>query len=331
MATGPLGIAVSGGGDSLALLLLSADWARQAGRELIAFTVDHRLRPDAAAEAAGVADICAGLGIPHRTLVWDSPVPRQAAARRARHALMAEALKDAGGDHLLLGHTADDQAETFLMRARQGSTWYGLAGMQPRALSPAWPEGAGVWIARPVLSVSRETLREELRRRGLGWTEDPSNENPAFERVRVRRLLQAHPQLKARVLVCQGKVQRLRSLEDRLVARWMADCVTPLPAGRFALRFGDLPQERAERALGLMIQIAGGRDVPPRRGGVEPLLKRLRSPAAFAGATLGGVIVQRRGETVWLTPEPGVAPPEAESGLSIARFKAQIALFIVTP
>lgn len=330
-ATGPLGVAVSGGGDSLALLMMAAGWARQTGRELIAFTVDHKLRPEAAEEAARVAEICAGQGIPHQTLVWDAPVPKQAAARRARHALMAGALKAAGGDHLLLGHTADDQAETFLMRARQGSTWYGLAGMQPKALSPVWPEGAGVYVARPVLSLPREVLRAELRRRGHGWIEDPSNEDPAYERVRVRRLLRDNPELAGRVLACQAAFRQLRALEDRRIGRWMQDHVTAEAAGGFQLRLDGLPQERAERALSLMIQMAGGRDVPPRRDGVAPLVKRLQSDADFTGATLGGVIIQRRKGAVSLMPEPGIAGPGADSARMTARFNAQIALFLVTP
>ena len=118
-ASGPIGIAVSGGSDSLALLVLAHDWAARAGRDLMAFTVDHRLRPEAADEARHVAGICAHLGIGHQTLTWETPVSKQALARRARHGLMAAALRARGGARLLLGHTSDDQCETFLMRARQ--------------------------------------------------------------------------------------------------------------------------------------------------------------------------------------------------------------------
>ncbi|MDP1556345.1 MAG: ATP-binding protein, partial [Hyphomonas sp.] len=112
---GPIGLAVSGGSDSITLLHLAHRWARPRGAKLLVLTVDHRLRPAAAAEAAGVARLAGDLGLPHLTLVWEAPMARQSAARRARHALLATALKSAGGQLLLTGHTASDQAETVLM------------------------------------------------------------------------------------------------------------------------------------------------------------------------------------------------------------------------
>lgn len=327
-ATGPVGVAVSGGGDSLALLMLAHDWARQTGHLLIAFTVDHALRPEAAAEAEQVKDICQDLGIAHETLVWTAPVAKQAAARRARHALMAQALKAAGGNRLLLGHTLDDQCETFFMRVRQGSTWYGLAGMQPLALSPVWPEGHGVRIVRPVLTRTREDLRKVLRHKGLEWAEDPSNRDTAYERVRVRGTLSAHPRLSARILACHERFQALRQLEERLIGRWVAQCVETTEPGRFMIDLQDLPVERSERVLGMMIQIAGGREVPPRRDGLQPLNRRLRQDRAFDGATLGGVLVYRKRGRVTLQAEPAIAGKSADFGLAQARLAAQKALFL---
>ncbi|MDX1292136.1 MAG: tRNA lysidine(34) synthetase TilS [Hyphomonas sp.] len=326
-ASGPVGIAVSGGSDSLALLVLAQDWAQRAGRELVAFTVDHRLRPEAADEARHVGRICAQRGIPHETLVWDAPVSKQALARRARHGLMARALRQRGGNRLLLGHTADDQCETFLMRARQGSTWYGLAGMQAVSLSPAWPEGQGVLLARPLLSRSRAALQTVLKDRGIGWIEDPSNRNPVYERVRMRALLQDQAGLKSRILACQDRLQALRTLEERLIGRWMASNVTQDAAGGFRLDVSGLPPQRLERALGLMLQIAGGREVPPRRDAVEPLAARLMADAPFQGATLGGVLVYRRQGQVILSAEPGIAGAAADPALARARFEGICALF----
>lgn len=326
-ATGPVGVAVSGGSDSLALLILAHEWAEQSGRALVAFTVDHRLRPEAADEARAVAEICAGLNVPHQTLVWRTPKGKQALARRARHAMMAEALRAEGGTHLLLGHTADDQVETFLMRARQGSTWYGLAGMQPIALSPVWPEGQGVRIARPVLKRSRADLREELERRGVDWIDDPSNRNPAYERVRVRTLLAGQERLKTRILACQARLQDLRRLEERLIAHWMREQVSIDGEGVFQLDLSGLPEERLIRALGVMLQIVGGRETPPRKDAVEPLAMRLTSDKPFSGATLGGVMIYRNRDHVSLAPEPEVSGDAAEEKLARARFAAIRSLY----
>ena len=327
-ASGPIGIAVSGGSDSLALLVLAHDWAARAGRDLMAFTVDHRLRPEAADEARHVASICGQISIAHETLVWETPVSKQALARRARHGLMAAALRARGGARLLLGHTSDDQCETFLMRARQGSTWYGLAGMQPRAVSPVWPEGQGVMIARPVLSHSRSELRTNLTSRGILWVDDPSNRNLAYERVRVRAQLDGHADLKARILACQARLQDVRRLEERLIGRWMADYVAWDGEGRARLNLSGLPRERLERALGLMLQIVGGKETPPRRDAVQQLAGRLSGNEAFQGATLGGVLIYRKQGDVVLSAEPGIAGTAADPALARARFDAMRALYV---
>ncbi|KCZ51089.1 tRNA lysidine(34) synthetase TilS [Hyphomonas pacifica] len=327
-AIGPVGIAVSGGGDSLALLLLAQKWARAKGRHLIAFTVDHRLRPEAAEEAAGVAALCGRLHIPHQTLVWNRPAGKQAAARRARHALMATELKARGGTHLMLGHTEDDQCETFLMRARQGSTWYGLAGMQPVSLSPVWPEGQGILLARPVLGYSREALRHVLLEAGQYWVDDPSNANPVYERVRVRALLARHPRLKRGILASQARLQQLRRLEERAMGRWIEHNVKAnAEAGRFEISLGGLPLERAERLISLLIQIIAGREVPPRRDGVQPLVAHLISEHRFEGATLGGALIYRKSGLIQLSAEPAVTGPEADFGRAEARLGAIMALY----
>ncbi|KCZ53427.1 hypothetical protein HY29_17140 [Hyphomonas beringensis] len=327
-ATGPVGVAVSGGGDSLALLLLAQDWAMANDRQLIAFTVDHRLRPEAAEEAAGVAALCDRLQIPHQTLVWDTPAGKQAAARRARHALMAKELKARGGTHLLLGHTEDDQCETFLMRARQGSTWYGLAGMQPVSLSPVWPEGQGILLARPVLGLSRDALRQVLVEAGHGWVDDPSNTNPVYERVRMRSLLASRPRLKRRILATQARLQQLRRLEERAMGRWIEQkVITDADTGRFEISLDGLPQERAERLMSLLIQIIAGREVPPRRDGVQPLVSRLISEDRFEGATLGGALIYRKKGQIRLSAEPAVTGPEADFARAEARLAAIMALY----
>lgn len=189
-----LGLAVSGGGDSMALLHMAQDWlARQQSQgallevSLRAVTVDHGLRPEAAAEAAMVARTCATLGIPHDTLrwEWDGQGNLQDAARRARYHLMSTWARDHGVGAVALGHTRDDQAETFLMRLARGSGVDGLAAMQSD-----WQAEDARWL-RPLLETRREDLRDLLRARDVGWVEDPSNDDPRFDRVRMRQILPA--------------------------------------------------------------------------------------------------------------------------------------------
>lgn len=323
LLSGPIGLAVSGGSDSLALMHLASGWARLRGAKLLVLTVDHGLRAEAAQEAAFVAAAARGLNLEHQTLRWTSPVPRQSAARRARHALLASALRRAGGRLLLTGHTADDQAETFLMRARQGSGWYGLAAMRDWSMSPVWPEGAGVWIGRPLLTVRRAALRQMLIGQGGRWVDDPSNANPAFERARVRALLSAHPGLTGRLLALQHRFALLRSLEDLALAQWLGARVSCPEAGPVTASLGDLPPERAARALGILIQCVSGRETPPRSEALASMAARMRD-AGFRGATLGHVRLRPRKGQFVLEPEtsgPGAAPAPDEIRARITSFR----------
>lgn len=177
--------AVSGGGDSLALLFLLKDYLAGIGHapELIAVTVDHGLRPESAGEAEMVARLCHVHGIEHQTLRWEGEKPKTgiaAAAREARYRLLIEAARDAGARIILTGHTRDDQIETFLMRQLRGEG-RGLAGMAAETLLDG-----NIWLLRPLLVTRRQDLRAFLAKRKIEWFDDPTNENPAFERPRVR-------------------------------------------------------------------------------------------------------------------------------------------------
>ena len=181
----PLGVAVSGGSDSLGLLFGLA--ALVPAVKLVALTVDHGLRPGSADEARWVKSRCRRLGIRHETLKWDSGQPAtglQAAARAARYRLMAEASARLGLSAVLTAHTRDDQSETLVMRrARSASEDApGLAGIPPATLF----EGR-MWVLRPLIGLPRSTIRDFLGEKGVAdWIEDPSNSDPRFERVRVR-------------------------------------------------------------------------------------------------------------------------------------------------
>ncbi|MEZ5946146.1 MAG: tRNA lysidine(34) synthetase TilS [Hyphomonas sp.] len=289
-AAGPVCVAVSGGGDSLALLVLAAAWAKRRGRTILSFTVDHRLRPEAAAEARHVAGISRDLGIRHETLAWAAPKAGQAVARAARHDLLAGAAAQADSRLILTAHTEDDQAETVLIRARSGSGWYGLAGIQTLAVTPATGNGSDALVARPLLGMSREALRGVLTAEGLRWIEDPSNSDPRFERVRMRRLLAEVPGLRAGVLSCQNGLQAFRTVEDRALGRWLDGCVRS--EGEGISISGGLPEgERGVRALSLVIQLTTMRARPPRADAMVRLARRLGTPRPFRAATLGGAII----------------------------------------
>jgi tRNA(Ile)-lysidine synthase len=187
-----LGIAVSGGPDSLALLLLAR--AARSGR-VEAASVDHRLRPGSSAEADMVAALCGELGVPHSILTadWDEP-PRSAIQERAReerYRLLGRWASTRGLDAIVTAHHLDDQAETFLMRLGRGAGVGGLAVMRPESLVP----GTGLRLLRPLLGWRREDLVALCASAGLTAADDPGNRDERFERVRLRNALEATPWL----------------------------------------------------------------------------------------------------------------------------------------
>ena len=180
------GVAVSGGSDSMALLWLLAPWAQANGMSVQVATVNHGLRAEAQAEAEFVADCCAELGVQHAILDWrgwDGRGNTQASARAARHRLLAAWANAQGLDAVVLGHTLDDQAETILLRLARGSGVDGLSGMEVETHLHAMR-----WI-RPLLALRRNDLRAYLVRHGKTWVDDPSNDNPAYDRVKVRKAM----------------------------------------------------------------------------------------------------------------------------------------------
>lgn len=285
-----LGVAVSGGSDSLALLLLLDEWRGNGGPELFVVTVDHGLRPEAAHEAAEVARICAARGIPHETLRWrdwdgQGNLPDQ--ARRARYRLMADWAEAHGLTDIAIGHTADDQAETFLMRLARGAGVDGLSAMRAR-----WHQG-DVWFHRPLLGLRREALREVLRARGLAWVDDPTNDDAAFTRVRARAVLAALGPLG---ITAQGLADVAHNMADvratlygyafdaaKEILRFEAGDLVVARAGFAALR-----PEVARRLLQVMLGWISGAEYVPRGRAVDGFLA-----AAYAGQgmTLQGCLL----------------------------------------
>lgn len=185
---GTLLVAVSGGGDSVCLLV-ALDAALRSGRHfefsLVACTIDHALRKGSADEARWVAELCARRGIAHVTRRWEGAKPTsgvQAAAREARHALLAEVAREIGAAAIVTAHNLDDQRETIGMRSMRRGAGAGLAGIAPATLVLG-----SAWVLRPLLAVPRADIRAHLRTIGQDWLDDPSNVDRRFERVRVRQ------------------------------------------------------------------------------------------------------------------------------------------------
>jgi tRNA(Ile)-lysidine synthase len=179
---------VSGGPDSMALMWLVARWrnALARGPRLIAVTVDHGLRSEAAAEARHVKRLARSLDVPHRTVRWTGAKPKTglpAAARAARYRLLAQAARAKGATHILTAHTRDDQAETLLMRMLRGSGISGLAAMAQES------ERDGVLLVRPFLNVSKSRLVATLKKAKVSFADDPTNRDLNFTRPRLRAVM----------------------------------------------------------------------------------------------------------------------------------------------
>ncbi len=267
-----VGLAVSGGGDSLAMLHLAVDL----GLKVRAVTVDHGLRPEAAAEAAEVGRICAGLGVPHEVLHWhwDKRGNLQDAARRGRRQAIAAWARQAGVTLVALGHTQDDVAETFLMRLARGAGVDGLS-----AMAADWQEG-GVHWARPMLQISRAALRDYLTGIGVQWVDDPSNDNLRFDRVKARQAMVA---LRPLGLTAEGLAEVAGHLTE---ARLALETATDHAAARLLQAQGNavrldvagLSGEAAEvqrRLILRVISYLAPTDYGPRGQAVQAMLAKV--------------------------------------------------------
>ena len=312
LPSGDIGVAVSGGADSVALLMLLADWAKASGRTLKAVTVDHGLRAESASEAAFVAGLCHKLSVSHDTLRWEnrpSAGNLQDAARRARRYLIAGWAESAGIAIVALGHTRDDQAETFLMRLARGSGVDGLSAMA------AVSETEGLVWSRPLLSVSRASLRHLLEQRAIRWIEDPSNDDLRFDRVRARRMLVELEPLGLgvdRLAATAARMARARRALQSVAAMLAAECVEWTPFGEASLSpavFAAALPELQMRVLADLLCRVSGAEYRPREISLEALRGRLITMDAFSGCTLHGCVVRMRRGRIVIRREPRAVGP----------------------
>jgi tRNA(Ile)-lysidine synthase len=292
-AGAPLAVALSGGGDSLALLHLAKAWADRAGRRLIALTVDHGLQPASADWSRFAAARAARLGVAHHVLPWLGAKPERglpAAARAARHALLAEAARSAGARVILMGHTADDLLEAETMRAA------GASAPSPRAWSPspAWPEGRGVFLLRPLLDHRRAGLRALLGDVGETWIEDPANDDPRFARTLARRRLARGVAAPPPVVDALPLWPGLDAVREGIGGE--------LTAPRAVLVAAELAEARW--VIGALALCAAGTQRPPSAASLDRIAARLRRGERFT-ASLAGARIEALDEDVRFCRETG--------------------------
>jgi tRNA(Ile)-lysidine synthase len=309
-------LAVSGGPDSVALMWLAARWRRtlKRGPRLVAVTVDHGLRPEAAREARDVKRLARTLDLPHRTMRWTGAKPKTgvpAAARSARYRLLVQAARTSGATHIFTAHTRDDQAETLLMRLVRGSGLAGLAGMARQSGRD------GVLLARPFLLVSKSQLVATLKKAKVGFADDPTNRDLKFTRPRLRAVM---PVLAAE----GGDARNLARLATRLAranaavevlvdgaARYLALRDRATSPGFDAKAFFAMPEEIRLRLLWRAID-RYGHEGPAELGKVETLLAALDRVASEKARgrrtglkqTLAGALVTLTDDRIRITAAP---------------------------
>lgn len=310
----PVAVAFSGGSDSLATLLLTLDFAAKRGRKVLALTLDHGLQAASNGWARHCAILAASLGAEPVSLVWDRDRPSgdasglPAAARSARHRLLATEAKARAAKVLILGHTQDDRHESDWMRRIEGSTLGQLKFWGP---SPVWPEGRGLFLLRPVLTQSRAVLRAFLTHRGLDWIEDPANQDPRFGRARARMALS---NIETTALTLMPNFQPI--YWPKAFGPWTA--YGALVLDRAALR---LASEGLESFIGRALLSVSGHDDAPRYGALQRLTTALRTEAPFS-ATLSGTQVRAGADQVWIVREAGrrgIEPLDLPPKVSMSR------------
>jgi len=306
-----LGVAVSGGPDSTALLLLAARWraARGGTPDLVVLTVDHGLRAEAARECAEVAALAVRLGLAAATLRWNPEPPPvsdvEAAARHARYALLAAAAREHGLGAVLLAHTEDDVAETLLLRLARGSGVYGLGGIPEERVVD------GVRFVRPLLGLTKARLVATLAEAGIGWAEDPMNADPRFARARVRA---ARPALEAigldtkTLAATARRLARAAAALERSATGLLNGSTSFAPEGVAVIwmpAFQPIYEEVGLRILARLVQAVRAAEYVPRLAPLERLLEAALSRTVGRVGTLAGVVAERRPRRLWLYREAG--------------------------
>lgn len=301
--SGPLVAAFSGGGDSSALLQAALKF----GRPTTAIIIDHGLRVGSDHDADKAAALATQWGADVRIVRLSWPPAgaiNQAAARTARYAALASECRALGADRILIGHTADDQAETLLMRAARGAGPRGLAGIAPVSWCPIWPEGRGLILVRPLLTESRQALRDALHQTGAAWLDDPANAAPRFLRTAARAALADSPLFRARLAAVAAALRPMVQQEDAAafsaVGAWCEVREDHIALDKAHFRAA-APGVQARLVASTLLAASGARRAP----GPGAIRRLIAHVADGRGATLGGAQAVIRRNEIILRRDPG--------------------------
>ena len=309
-----LGVAVSGGSDSLSLLYLINSWSNKKNLKIVILTVDHNLRNGSADEALYVGELCNKLGLMHKTLFWDHEDIEgnlSASAREARYRLMQNSIPS---DAILItGHTLDDQAETFLMRLRRGSGVDGLASMAEQSYLSFGNDG--ITIFRPLLDFERQTLRKVLKFYKVDWIEDPTNNDQSFERVRVRDLLARFVEIGIDKNTI-GRTALLMQSAKTALNHFASDCYEKFGScdnGDIIFDFSEFskqPLDVKRRLISAAQKWISNQKYRPRLSQVDALINSIDEKVTFSGS---GTICYFHNNSIRITREANACVCEIEA------------------
>lgn len=312
-----IAVGVSGGADSLALVLYLNEALSSVGKRVIALTVDHQLRGESALEAEYVASIMKDFAIEHHVLVWEGEKPKtgiEEAAREARYNLLQSWCKDNGVNVLAIAHHAKDQAETFFLRLQRGSGLFGLSGMQ------AVSQRGELKIIRPLLHTDPDELKDYLKGKNIKWVEDPSNQCDDFLRVKIRKRLDNWLSEMtiplSRFPETMDELARARDYIQVRVCKFIKNNVRYWEDCGVSFSFNVMKEQHDEiifQVLAELLRQVGKQIYMARAEGIERLAKSLFNGFScindidvvkhFSGATLGGCEVFIQYGKVWIVPE----------------------------
>ena len=316
-----VGVAVSGGGDSVALLRLLFGWGQEHGHKVYAATINHNLRSDAQEEAKFVANICSDLGVSHRILSWDDWDGQgnlQNAARIARKSLLTDWAWELGIETIALGHTRDDQAETFLLRLARGSGVDGLSGM--KQISGENP----VWV-RPLLGATRGDLRNYLTTSGQIWVDDPSNDDDRFDRVKMRKAMPELAKLGLDIDRLAGTAESLqgsRAALEQITQGCIRKCCEPSQFGTVSIdleKLQSVPIDIQYRVLCYVLGWVSGAHYKPRFSSLKEVYGLLRqgNSQTLAGCFIKAITPK---QIIVMREVAGMMPQNVLSGLFDGRW-----------
>ena len=288
-----IAVAISGGADSLALAVVSNKFKHKYNYKLIAFTVDHQLRKDSAKEAIQVKHLMNMLEIDHHTLVWDKEKPStkiQESARIARYDLLCEACNKYKCDGILLGHHADDQVETFIIRLEANSGLDGLSCMQEKTkLLTSYGQ---LNLIRPLLNLKKKVLIKACNKNNIAWVEDPSNLDTKYSRTKTRKLL-INSDLFDSFDKSINLFAKLKLSIDRVIYNNIKDSIKFNETGICEVSledFNKLPNIFQKKLLNNLIRIIGGKKYPRKSSIINRALEKITS-LENKNTTIGGAYI----------------------------------------